>query len=504
MSQLDLLLLTLPPNWLDDPPAAPAILKSAVRSKGFTCQFLDLSLYSYKNVFNKNYRQYQDWCQIFPATYDLTQASSTHLDLLYQAVEMCVNQVAEISPKVVGLSVFSEWQHRFSFLLCQHIRSVSPDIKIIMGGGGGSIAARGLEYFSRISYFEKNTNYIDFMMSRRLIDFGVINDGEEELVTILQNLESYESHLTPREVDFKARLLPDYDDYCLEDYFYINDQKKLLIRGSKGCVRQCIFCNEHRTYSKFLHNEGQKIVEEMIELSNRYGIRKFQFTDSLVNGPLQSFREMIAGLAEYNTNNPEKALVWNGNYICRSNNNMSDYDYANLQRSGAHGLTIGAESGSDRVLKEMKKNTTVSDLLYEIDKFKQFDISCYLLFMVGFYNETWEDFLATICLLKKIQPYVASGTVDSVRAGYGFLISDWSYYQKDDFEIDPTNQLNWTYKKNPDATFNERCRRRVIFQEVCDDLGIPVSYAHADLQILENMCNNRFNIKSLDSISAHN
>lgn len=504
MPQVDLLILTLPPNWLDDPPAAPAVLKSAVKEHGFTCQVLDFSLCCYQKIFSKNYNEYLDWCQILPGVYDLNKASQQHMDALMQAVDLCVNQIQKIEPRAVGLSIFSDWQHRFAFLLCEKIKASKLNSKVIIGGAGAARLPLGLAFFTRLSYFERKTNFADFMLRRKLIDHAVINDGEQELVKIMQNLDDYHSDLFAKEVNFDHRLLPDYDDYDFENYFYINNERKLLIRGSKGCVRQCVFCDEHRAYSKFMYNNGADLAEEIITLSQRYKIRKFQFTDSLVNGPLKSFREMIKSLAKYNQMFPEKSISWNGNYICRSHNSMSDTDYVELKQSGAHALTIGVESGSDRVLAEMQKQSTVADLLYEVEKFKEFGIDCYLLFMCGFYNETWEDFLDTIRLLKKLQPYVASGTVDSVRGGYTFLISDWKNYKAEDFEIDSKNRFNWLYKPNPDLTFKERCRRRVIFQEVCDELAIPLAYSKDDLLILESMYTDCQDLDMIESISAHN
>jgi hypothetical protein len=122
--------------------------------------------------------------------------------------------------------------------------------------------------------------------------------------------------------------------------------------------------------------------------------------------------------------------------------------------------------------------------------------------MVGFYTETWDDFYQTLVLLKKLQKYVFSRTVTGIRAGYTLMISDWTNYDKNDFIIETENRFGWLYKKNMGLTLSERIRRRIILQEFCDQLNIPVAYANEDLSILENMMNNQANFKELSN--AHN
>jgi hypothetical protein len=501
---LDLLIMTIPPNWLEDPSAAPAVLKGAVEQHGFKCKTIDFSLVCFEEIFHKNYDQYLEWTHIFPGIFDFGKITKDQMEKIDQSLILCVKMINDLGPKLLGLSIFSEWQHRYAYLLCKKIRELDINVQIVVGGMGCSQHPVGLGDITHLNYFDKQLSWAVFMTKQKLVDHIIINDGEKELVNLLSSSSAYQSNETSNEVDLENYSYPNYDDYFLDKYLYFNDEKKLLIQGSKGCVRQCVFCSEHGNYTKFYFKQGSDIADEMINLSHRYNVYKFQFTDSLVNGPLESFRKFITKLAHYNINNSDKAIKWHGNYICRSNNSMTDDDYILLKQSGAHGLTIGAETGSNNVLDVMKKKSTVEDLLYEISKFREFDIDCYLLFMVGFYSETWNDFLDTLSLLKKLQPYVLSKTISSIRASYTMLISDWKRYNIEDFIIDPNNGLNWIYKNNKTLDLKERCRRRVILQEFCDELGIPVSYANADLLMLDNLYNNKIDMTTIDSKSAHN
>lgn len=487
---MDVLLTTIPPNYIVEPALAPAILKSALTANGFSCQTIDFSLHCYNKVFEKDYNTYLEWGNTLVSEYDYTKITLEHQRFTDRVIDEYINLINSVRPKFLALSIFSYWQQRLGYFICQRIRELKLDVKIIIGGMGVSGIPQGIENIAKLSYFDLKNSYGMFLKQQKLVDYVIVNDGELDIVKVLQNAESYQSTFNHNEVSYDNTFYPDYDDYALDEYHYINNEKSLLVAGSKGCVRQCIFCSEHSNYSTYYFKSGTNLADEIIYLSQKYSIYKFHLTDSLVNGSLPAFKKFISRLADYNETNPEKKIKWHGNYICRANNNMSDADFKILKLSGAIGLTIGAESGSNRVLEEMKKQTTAEDLLYEISKFEQHGINCTLLFMVGFYNETWDDFLMTLSLVKKLQPYFYTGTINNLRFGYTLAIRDYQKLNYDDFTINQTNCYDWVYHKNPDLTLTERIRRRIIIQEFCDQLRIPIGYAREDLLMLDSIYNN--------------
>jgi|LakMenEpi03Aug12_release.lakeMendotaPanAssembly.Ray.scaffolds.fasta_scaffold201614_2 radical SAM superfamily enzyme YgiQ (UPF0313 family) len=498
--KLDLLLASIPPNYLNAPSAAPALLKAAAESNGFTCRTLDFSLHIFKKFFHQDYPLYLDWTNVFNDSFNFVNITAEHLDIIDQATDEFINLIDLYQPTFVALSIFSFWQQRFGYFLCKKIKTVRPHIRIILGGMGCSSSPKELISIVHLNYFDFDNNYGMFMQKKLLADHVVINDGEVELVNILKDQDNYVSLSVSNEVPFNYNYYPNFDDYHLDEYFFINGEKELLLRTSKGCVRQCVFCSEHGNYSRFYFKTGKDIANEMIALSQKYQVYKFHLADSLVNGSLKEFKILIKTLSDYNLKNLEKRIKWHGNYICRAKNTMTDNDFATLAASGAHGLTIGAESGSNRVLKEMRKQTAIEDLIYEIDKFHQNGIDCRLMFMVGFYNETWQDFLDTLKLLKSLHKFFYTGTISLIRLGYGLQIPQssplWDTLDRENFILDEKNSSNWVYLKNPTLTLKERVRRRIIAQEFCDQMGIPVAFSREDLIVLDGVYNN--NLKGLD------
>ena len=98
--------------------------------------------------------------------------------------------------------------------------------------------------------------------------------------------------------DINRLAYPVYDDYELSDYTNRKGLVALPITGSRGCVRSCTFCDVASMWPKYRYRDGKNIAEEIKYQVERHGVRAFRFTDSLINGSLKAFKDMIKELAE--------------------------------------------------------------------------------------------------------------------------------------------------------------------------------------------------------------
>jgi len=119
--------------------------------------------------------------------------------------------------------------------------------------------------------------------------------------------------------------------------------------------------------------------------------------------------------------------------------------------------------------------------------FEKYNISTVLLFIIGFYNETYENFLETLNIIIDYQKYVASGTVIRMELGIPLAIyAETALYHTPEITVDPINPYNWKNVNNTELTFKERVRRRLIAQVVCDELGIPTGMTTHNLNSILN------------------
>lgn len=359
---VDVLICSVPAGIINRPPAAPALLKACVLNAGYTAQTEDFSLALYSENCNSDYTLYSKVNNLFEPLVNWADN-----EVVTHWLKNCVDRIIKINPKFLAISVFSNFQHRATLLLCEEIKKHLPTVKIILGGYGLQQSCNyTFENFRPLSSLDKLLTFSDYMKLHKLSDYVVIGEGENQLVDILSNQSQTSGVVNLDNVPFS-----NFDDYKLDQYLWHNEPV-LIVTGSKGCVRNCTFCNVPQKFGRYRRKTGQRIAEEIIWLSQTYNVYKFEFTDSLVNGSIKDFEECISVLADYNKNNANP-LTWYGQYICRPQSQTPKRLYRLMKESGAVNLIIGAESGSNDVLEAMNKKITVQDIFDELDQLNSTD-----------------------------------------------------------------------------------------------------------------------------------
>ena len=323
-----------------------------------------------------------------------------------------------------------------------------------------------------------------------LADRVIQGDGEQAVIDLLTQDLADNFIADVADVDLESVPYVDFDDYDLSAYDYINEPI-LPITGSKGCVRKCTFCDIPVLWPKFKFRSGDHIAREMIHLNEKHGVRKFYMTDSLVNGSLKAFNDLTSTLAQHNRLNPGAEIRWVGQYITRARSATLDDDYYDrLKASGAEGLTIGVESGSDAVRAHMKKQFTTADIDHELEQFDRRGIVCVLLFFSCYPTETWRDFLDTVQMFVRYQKYCASGTIYKITLGTPYTHHPqtplWNMQENIGLRSQSGSDILWLLESNPTLTYHERIRRRLILQEVAMALKLPMSRNTAELNQLKD------------------
>lgn len=476
---IDIAFCAMPLLVVDRAPGAPALLKAAVSSAGFSSVALDFSIDFFHDQCQENVALYNELGCVFRPNETITVAAQQAAD---QWIEQSINTIQQINPLIVGISVFTNQQHRASLLLAQTIRQRFPSMKIMMGGLGLDASCNSLSQVQGVRSIELFKDFGQFIKDRQLADWIVKGAALDELITILENTirpaTTKMQYFLEKSLKFSSPI-PDWSDYDFDKYAW-NNQISLQITGSRGCVRNCTFCDIPDQYGRFQYRQAKDIADEMIACHKKYGVRTFEFTDSLVNGSLKIFQEWMTIIADYNDTLPTKDRIqWFGQYICRPQAQTPNGIYHLMKRSGVVNLVVGMESGSNDVLEQMKKKMTVQDAYDELAQLRLHGISATILLLSGFVNETWDMFLDTLEFISRCQSYIADGTITRFSVGPPLFINDKMYLGKmaNELELllDPNLEYNWTSASNPDLDYAERCRRRMIIQLVLDKLNVPIN-----------------------------
>ena len=468
----DIILVSVPYSSITTPPLGISVLGGVLNYHGYKSKCLDLSMMLYKEC-EKNDKNFES------VQLSLVTPSEKTDPFVEEFLQEKVKEILEYKPKYIGISVFSFMAHFSTMCFAKEIRRQDSAVKIVVGGPGvGTTLSPEIHLRVAATQVEKVLKYGDFLKKRNLVDFVVYGDGEEALLELLNTngssyVEEYKIYNYKKEFPFA-----NFDDYDFRDY------KGQLGKGfpqipvftSKGCVRNCDFCDVNVIQKKFRFRQGKNVVKELMYLADKYGIRDFNFADSLVNGSLSSMLEWVEELAIYNKNNPDRKITWSGSWICRPIGQIKEPVYELLALSGCKSLAIGVESGSNSVLLAMDKKTNVEALFYETEQFRKNNIGFMTLLIIGHWSEKWNDFLDTLKMLYHLADYVRTGQYIAVSIGATLGITKNTPLEKNttNNKIDYVSYFSWWTSTNPSLTAKERYFRLLLIEKFCQEFHLPL------------------------------
>src|SRR5215831_3872660 len=251
-----------------------------------------------------------------------------------------------------------------------------------------------------------------------LVDIVVVNEGEETAVELAQVIASGGDLRQVRGVALKENgrivrtlerpqmaleTLPrvDYSLVNLIDYFtigHISRSKQLQIVTSRCCPFRCSYCYltlpDLRGY-RWL--SAERVYDDIKFLSESYGLKSIFFYDDYFFGNRKRVLEFVEMLEE-------KPLGVQFEVSCRIDflARESEELLARLARVGFTELLIGVESGSDRILKLIKKDYRREQIIVANRKMAKAGIGAKMSWLAGFPTETAEDFYQTVDLMLQL------------------------------------------------------------------------------------------------------
>ncbi len=305
----------------------------------------------------------------------------------------------------------------------------------------------------------------------RAFDFGILGEGEQTFMELLQAIEAGKqgsAHLKkinglafhdgkkvkiskPRaliepldKIPFPARKLFDMEYYLKKRDVLCTHE---LLRGtslmtSRGCPYKCVFCQASRHWNRIRINSAEYVVEEIALLKEKYGVEALAIVDDLFIANKKRVEEIAKGLSE-------RGLAGEIKFMVDGRANLMDNAMlATLKKMGVVSVAIGFESGSERMLQYLKKNSvTLKQNLECVESIKKFGMGIYGQFMFGAPGEKREDILATKKLMEN--PAITTAHVSVTTPLPGTELWDYCIKEKlvdqnnidwRNFDMDPTTR----------------------------------------------------------------
>jgi len=313
----------------------------------------------------------------------------------------------EKSPLLVGISVLTGKQILYGLEVSKLVKQNSK-AKVVWGGVHPSLSP-------------------EQTLENQFIDIVVVGEGEETLLELVEKLDRKEKYSNVLGIGYKKNdeivINPSHDfisldnqpdlPYCLLDVEkYISKEsfasgkpgRDLAMYTSRGCPHRCAFCyNKEFNKRRWRCLSAEKTVAEIKKIVNDYQLTSISLQDDEFFVSLERVKEICKLLLKENIN-VEFISSCRIDYIyC-----MDDEILELIGKCGFKTLELGIETGSPRMLKKVKKDIIVEQVLEAVAKLKKFDIEGKYCFMSGFPGETIEDMYQTTDLMrkvKKINPY---------------------------------------------------------------------------------------------------
>lgn len=339
-------------------------------------------------------------------------------------------------PEFIGFSTTTS-----SFLdgirIAENVKSVRPDIKVIFGG-------------VHISSLREQLLY-DYPV----IDFGVVGEGEQTLLEIMENKNLDFSgiegliHRSNAEVvfnGFRKKLInmdelpfPAYEklygfpeSYQLPIFSYPKAPNTTVIT-SRGCPYECSYCDRSVFRKTYRYNSPQYMVEFLTYLRKKFNIKHVNIYDDTFT----LHRKRVMEFCELKIKSKLKMT-----FNCAARSEQIDLEMLKtMKKAGCWMVSLGIETGDLELLKKHrsylprdKVENPLEDIRDKIQLIKKAGLRAKGLFMMGLPGETEEtintsmEYVFSLPLdefnLAKLTPFPGAPLYGDVK-NCGSFHEDW-------------------------------------------------------------------------------
>ena len=306
------------------------------------------------------------------------------------------------STEVIGISAMFSNNWLFDRYLIDFLGERFPDAIVIAGGESITAMAE-----------------IAIRQTRRLA-VCVLGEGEETIVELLANLvnkkdladvngiayrcqETGQAVFTTRRTRLKnvdEIPLPAWEYFPVDNYqkyevkWGITKQKSLPLLATRGCPYSCTFCSSPQMWgTRYYMREPMHIIKEMEYLMATYGITNFDFYD--LTAILKK-----SWIIEFTNEIIQRKLDITWELPVGTRSEVIDDQVAhNLYLSGCRQVTYAPETGSNKMLKLIKKKVKISNMLQSMRYSYKEKMFINLNMIIGLPDETHADLWHTIWFL---------------------------------------------------------------------------------------------------------
>jgi radical SAM superfamily enzyme YgiQ (UPF0313 family) len=193
-------------------------------------------------------------------------------------------------------------------------------------------------------------------------------------------------------------ILPFPDRSLIRNEKYINPVCKnhpyTMVLSSRGCPYKCTYCYMEVYGHSWRFRSAKNVVEELIEIKKKYGIREIWFRDDLFSFDKERTLEICEGMTKNNL-----GLTWS----CQTRvDHLNREVVKKMKEAGCYVISLGIESGSQEILNNLRKGITLDKAREAVRLCNDEGIRTRGYFIIGCPGETKETINQTFNFAKEL------------------------------------------------------------------------------------------------------
>jgi len=262
-----------------------------------------------------------------------------------------------------------------------------------------------------------STAHPELLMENSSVDICVIDEGEETMTELANRLGEFPDienikgivfrkgpvlvRTPPRNriKDLDSLPFPAWDLFPMETYITSTihrefGKRSINITAVRGCPFQCIYCSRPFGPSVYMRSPDS-VISEIRELKKCYGVEFISFTDDLFTINRKWLKSLCDAMIR-----EDLGIGW----AASARVNLVDRDIlGKMKLAGCEILGYGFESGSQKILDNMKKGVKVEQAERAIQMTRKAGIAIEGSFMIGMIGETAETVKETVDFIKRTE-----------------------------------------------------------------------------------------------------
>ncbi|MBN2458155.1 radical SAM protein [Candidatus Woesearchaeota archaeon] len=320
--------------------------------------------------------------------------------------------------------------------LLDFIKRVRPDIKTVMGGPHPTLLPDDAIRYNSVDAIFKGEGELEFP---NLINAFVKNKSLKKVGGISYKEKGRIIHNRP------ARLIDDLDSIPFpawhlikyKDYLWPVKDRGIIPGGTmlttRGCPYRCVFCG--KLFGRTVRfRSPDSVLEELKLITDDYGIKFFIMLDETFTLKKDRVIEICKRIVKEKID-----ITW----FASTRANICDLEmFRWMKKAGCDRITMGVESGSQKILNILKKDATLKQYEDGFRMAKKVGFETRGSFIIGNPYDTLKTIRQSINFAKRIDldeayfnimtPYPGTELYDMALKGQGLrlVVKDWRKYRR--------------------------------------------------------------------------